>query len=132
MGLQYGTGTTRTTNPDGTLATVSVPTTNVTLPAQMRVYLMVDTTRRGARHAARDPSALLRSRRELAHELCEAVGHGRALGEPAGPQALGVPDPISPGRICSTSSRTSRVSAGAAPLDEMAMVKGGRRTTPPE
>jgi hypothetical protein len=44
VSLQYGTGTTRTTNPDGTLATVNVPTMGVTLPEQMRVYLMVDTT----------------------------------------------------------------------------------------
>lgn len=43
VSLQYGTQTTRTTNADGTLATVSVPTKGVTLPAQMRVYLMVDT-----------------------------------------------------------------------------------------
>jgi hypothetical protein len=44
VSLQYGTGTTRTTNPDGTLASVSVPIGTTTLPAQMRVYLMVDTT----------------------------------------------------------------------------------------
>ncbi len=43
VSLQYGTGTTRTTNADGTLATVSVPTKGATLPAAMRVYLMVDT-----------------------------------------------------------------------------------------
>lgn len=43
VSLQYGTDTTRTTNPDGTLASVSVPTMGATLPAQMRVYLMVDT-----------------------------------------------------------------------------------------
>ena len=43
VSLQYGTGTTRTTNADGTLATVSVPVGTTTLPAQMRVYLMVDT-----------------------------------------------------------------------------------------
>jgi hypothetical protein len=43
VSLQYGTDTTRTTNPDGTLATVSVPVGSTTLPAQMRVYLMVDT-----------------------------------------------------------------------------------------
>lgn len=42
--LPYGTGTTRTANADGSLATVSVPTKGVTLPAQMQVYLMVDTT----------------------------------------------------------------------------------------
>jgi len=42
--LDYGTGTTRTTNADGTLATVTVPTKGVTLPAQMQVELMVDTT----------------------------------------------------------------------------------------
>ena len=41
--LQYGTGTTRTTDADGTLATVSVPVGMTTLPAHMRVYLMVDT-----------------------------------------------------------------------------------------
>jgi hypothetical protein len=42
--LDYGTGTTRTTNPDGTLATVTVPTKGVTLPAQMQAILMIDTT----------------------------------------------------------------------------------------
>jgi outer membrane protein assembly factor BamB len=42
--LEYGTGTTRTSNADGTLATVTVPTKGVTLPAQMQVALMVDTT----------------------------------------------------------------------------------------
>jgi len=42
--LEYGTGTTRTTNADGTLATVTVPTKGVTLPAQMQVMLVVDTT----------------------------------------------------------------------------------------
>jgi len=42
--LPYGTGTTRTANSDGTLATVSVPTKGVTLPASMRAYLMIDTT----------------------------------------------------------------------------------------
>jgi hypothetical protein len=41
--LPYGTGTTRTANADGTLATVSVPTKGVTLPASMQVYLMIDT-----------------------------------------------------------------------------------------
>jgi hypothetical protein len=40
--LDYGTGTTRTANADGTLATVSVPTKGVTLPAQMKTILMVD------------------------------------------------------------------------------------------
>jgi outer membrane protein assembly factor BamB len=40
--LQYGTGTTRTANADGTLATVSVPTKGVTLPAQMKAILMLD------------------------------------------------------------------------------------------
>ena len=42
--LPYGTGTTRTTNADGTLATVTVPTAGVTLPEEMQVYLMIDTT----------------------------------------------------------------------------------------
>jgi hypothetical protein len=42
--LPYGTGTTRTTNADGTLATVTVPTTGVTLPEEMQVYLMIDTS----------------------------------------------------------------------------------------
>jgi outer membrane protein assembly factor BamB len=42
--LPYGTGTARTTNADGSLATVSVPTTGVTLPASMQAYLMIDTT----------------------------------------------------------------------------------------
>jgi outer membrane protein assembly factor BamB len=42
--LPYGTGTTRTANADGTLATVSVPTQGVTLPASMQLYLMVDTS----------------------------------------------------------------------------------------
>jgi outer membrane protein assembly factor BamB len=41
--LPYGTGTTRTATVDGTLETVSVPTTGVTLPAAMQVYLMIDT-----------------------------------------------------------------------------------------
>lgn len=41
--LDYGLGTTRAAAPDGTLATVSVPTKGATLPARMRVYLMVDT-----------------------------------------------------------------------------------------
>jgi outer membrane protein assembly factor BamB len=44
VSLQSGTQTTRTTHADGTLASVSVPTKGATLPAQMRVYLMVDTT----------------------------------------------------------------------------------------
>lgn len=43
VGLQYGTGTKRTTAADGTVASVSVPTSGVTLPASMRVYLIVDT-----------------------------------------------------------------------------------------
>jgi hypothetical protein len=42
--LQYGTGTTRTTAADGTIATVTVPTADVTLPATTNVYLMIDTT----------------------------------------------------------------------------------------
>jgi outer membrane protein assembly factor BamB len=42
--LEYGTGTTRTTNADGTLASVSVPTKGVTLPAAMQVVLIIDTT----------------------------------------------------------------------------------------
>jgi outer membrane protein assembly factor BamB len=42
--LPYGTGTVRTANPDGTLATVSVPTQGATLPAAMDAYLMIDTT----------------------------------------------------------------------------------------
>jgi outer membrane protein assembly factor BamB len=40
--LDYGTGTTRTANPDGTIATVGVPTKGVTLPAQMQAMLMLD------------------------------------------------------------------------------------------
>jgi outer membrane protein assembly factor BamB len=43
VALDYGLGTTRTTNPDGTLATVRVPAKGP-LPAGARVYLMVDTT----------------------------------------------------------------------------------------
>lgn len=50
--LDYGYGTTRTTNPDGTLATVHVPLGTVTPPALLRVYLMVD-----AYPAARDTIA---------------------------------------------------------------------------
>ncbi|HEX3343215.1 MAG TPA: PQQ-binding-like beta-propeller repeat protein, partial [Polyangiaceae bacterium] len=42
--LDYGPGTTRTSNADGTLASVTVPTKGVTLPAAMQVTLMVDTT----------------------------------------------------------------------------------------
>ncbi|HEY8038864.1 MAG TPA: PQQ-binding-like beta-propeller repeat protein, partial [Polyangiaceae bacterium] len=42
--LDYGLGTRRTAGADGTLASVSVPTKGVTLPASMRVVLMVDTT----------------------------------------------------------------------------------------
>jgi outer membrane protein assembly factor BamB len=42
--LGYGLETTRTTNADGTLATISVPTKGHTLPAQMRVHLMIDTS----------------------------------------------------------------------------------------
>jgi outer membrane protein assembly factor BamB len=42
--LDYGTGTARTANGDGTLATVSVPTKGVSLPAQMQAVLMVDMT----------------------------------------------------------------------------------------
>ena len=42
--LPYGTGTTRTADADGTLASVTVPTTGATLPASMDLYLMVDTT----------------------------------------------------------------------------------------
>jgi hypothetical protein len=42
--LEYGTGTTRTANSNGTLASVSVPTKGVTLPAQMEAFLMIDTT----------------------------------------------------------------------------------------
>lgn len=40
--LGYGLDTTRTTTSNGALATVSVPTTGHTLPASMRVYLMID------------------------------------------------------------------------------------------
>ena len=40
--LDYAFSTKATTNADGTLATVTVATTNV-LPSSMRVYLMVDT-----------------------------------------------------------------------------------------
>ena len=42
--LPYGTGTARTANTDGTLASVTVPTTGAALPASMDLYLMVDTT----------------------------------------------------------------------------------------
>jgi outer membrane protein assembly factor BamB len=42
--LPYGTGTTRKTAADGTLASVSVPAQGVPIPAMARVYLMVDTT----------------------------------------------------------------------------------------
>jgi outer membrane protein assembly factor BamB len=42
--LPYGTGTTRTANADGTLASVSVPTKGATLPPQMEVILIIDTT----------------------------------------------------------------------------------------
>jgi len=41
--LGYALSTTTTTNTDGTLASVSVSTTGVTLPVSMRVHLMVDT-----------------------------------------------------------------------------------------
>jgi outer membrane protein assembly factor BamB len=41
--LDYAFSTTATANPDGTLATVSVATTGVTLPAAMRVHVMIDT-----------------------------------------------------------------------------------------
>jgi outer membrane protein assembly factor BamB len=44
VALQYGPGTTRSTAADGTIATVTVPTTGVTLPARTNVYLMIDTT----------------------------------------------------------------------------------------
>jgi outer membrane protein assembly factor BamB len=42
--LPYGTGTTRTSAPDGTLATVTLPTQGTAIPPMARVYLMVDTT----------------------------------------------------------------------------------------
>ncbi len=42
--LPYGTGTTRASAPDGTLASVTVPTLGAVIPAMARVYLMVDTT----------------------------------------------------------------------------------------
>lgn len=40
--LEYGLGTTRTTNGDGSVATVQVPTKGVTLPTSMKAYLIVD------------------------------------------------------------------------------------------
>jgi outer membrane protein assembly factor BamB len=42
--LQYGTGTQRNAAADGTIASVTVPTKGVKLPAKMNVYLMIDTT----------------------------------------------------------------------------------------
>ena len=41
--LDYSYGTTRTTNPDGTVATVSVPFPAGQRPARVRAYLMADT-----------------------------------------------------------------------------------------
>jgi outer membrane protein assembly factor BamB len=41
--LSYGIVTTRTATSGGMLATVSVPTTGLTLPSQVQTYLMVDT-----------------------------------------------------------------------------------------
>jgi hypothetical protein len=43
VALDYGFTTERTTNGDGTLATVRVPFGTGTVPSQMRAYLMVDT-----------------------------------------------------------------------------------------
>ena len=40
--LDYGLETLRTAHGDGTIATVTVPTTGVTLPTAVRAYLMVD------------------------------------------------------------------------------------------
>jgi hypothetical protein len=42
--LPYGPGTTRGWAPDGTLASVTVPTLGAAIPPMARVYLMVDTT----------------------------------------------------------------------------------------
>jgi hypothetical protein len=42
--LGYGLETTRTTTSSGTLASVSVPTKGHTLPAMMRVHLVIDAT----------------------------------------------------------------------------------------
>jgi hypothetical protein len=43
LSLPYGTGTTRASAPDGTLASVTLPTQGAAIPAMARVYLMVDT-----------------------------------------------------------------------------------------
>jgi hypothetical protein len=42
--LPYGTGTTRASAPDGTLASVTLPTQGTAIPPMARAYLMVDTT----------------------------------------------------------------------------------------
>lgn len=44
VGLDYAFSGTHAQNPDGTLASLAVPTTGVVLPSSMRVYVMVDTT----------------------------------------------------------------------------------------
>jgi len=41
--LSYGPDTTRTATPSGAIATVSVPIMGQSVPAQLRVYLMIDT-----------------------------------------------------------------------------------------
>ncbi|MBW2453936.1 MAG: PQQ-like beta-propeller repeat protein [Deltaproteobacteria bacterium] len=41
--LDYGLETIRTAHGDGSIATVTIPTTGVTMPAAVRAYLMVDT-----------------------------------------------------------------------------------------
>jgi hypothetical protein len=43
--------------------------------------------------------------------------------------ALASSSQLSSGKACSSTSRTSRVSAGASPVDEMATVNGPRRTS---
>jgi len=42
VSLDYGYGTERTTNPDGTVAQVRVPYGTGAVPATLRLYLMVD------------------------------------------------------------------------------------------
>lgn len=44
VNLDYAFSTKRTTNADGTLATLSVPTAAIELPTATRVYVMVETT----------------------------------------------------------------------------------------
>jgi hypothetical protein len=43
VNLSYGPITTRTTNADGTLATVTVPLGTQAVPPALRAYLMIDT-----------------------------------------------------------------------------------------